>query len=46
MITSRELQNIIDQVNVLFSDIREDLAKVKEELQELKDKKVNANKKS
>lgn len=46
MITSKELQNIIDQVNVLFNGFREELDKIKNELKELKDKKCNANKKS
>jgi hypothetical protein len=46
MLTSREIQNIIDQINSMFGGIREELEKLKKEVEELKEKKTNANKKS
>lgn len=45
MLTSREIQNIIDQINSMFSGIREELEKLKKDVEELKEKKTNANKK-
>jgi hypothetical protein len=46
MLTNRELQNILDQINSLFSGVRDDLEKLKKEVEELKEKKLSANKKS
>ncbi len=46
MLTNRELQNILDQINSLFSGVRDDLEKLKKEVEELKEKKLGANKKS
>ena len=46
MLTPREMQNIVDQINFMFNGIREDLEKLKKEVEELKEKKTNANKKS
>ncbi len=46
MLTPREMQNIVDQINSMFNGIREDLEKLKKEVEELKEKKLGANKKS
>jgi hypothetical protein len=46
MLTPREMQNIVDQINSMFNGIREDLEKLKKEVEELKEKKLSANKKS